>query len=200
VKDIEAENAKLKRMYADLALEHHAMDGPDRKKARRPPEQQAVIKYIRERHGLSVVRWCAVGNVLRQRPGFVQRGAGVQSDAYNQRDQKLCRNLAEAPESWSIAGHIRDPAAAHTLAASPVFCQVEAAETAVWLTEAAPNELDVLKGEDKDEVKKNNEAACVWISGIEIVNCKLGVHATYGLSTTPFFPHGSGYMEDTLFP
>jgi len=58
MKDIEAEIAKLKRMYADLALEHRALDGPDRKKARRPPEQRAVIKYIREPHGLSVVCSC----------------------------------------------------------------------------------------------------------------------------------------------
>jgi type III restriction enzyme len=61
------------------------------------------------------------------------------------------------------------------------------------------NKFGVLKGEDKDEAKKNNEAARVWISGIEIVNRKLGVHATYGLSATPFFLRGSGYMEDTPF-
>lgn len=32
-----------------------------------------------------------------------------------------------------------------------------------------------LKGEDKDEAKKNNEAARLWISGIEALNRKVGV-------------------------
>jgi type III restriction enzyme len=57
-----------------------------------------------------------------------------------------------------------------------------------------------LKGEDKDEAKKNNEAARLWISGIEIVKKKLGLSAVYDLSATPFFLRGSGYAEGTLFP
>jgi type III restriction enzyme len=57
-----------------------------------------------------------------------------------------------------------------------------------------------LKGEDKDEAKKNNEAARLWISGIEALNRKVGVRAVYDLSATPFFLRGSGYAEGTLFP
>src|SRR3546814_34659 len=57
-----------------------------------------------------------------------------------------------------------------------------------------------LKGEDKDEAKKNNEAARLWISGIEAVKRKLGVRTVYDLSATPFFLRGSGYAEGTLFP
>jgi type III restriction enzyme len=57
-----------------------------------------------------------------------------------------------------------------------------------------------LKGEDRDEAKKNNEAARLWISGIEIVKRKLGLSAVYDLSATPFFLRGSGYAEGTLFP
>jgi type III restriction enzyme len=57
-----------------------------------------------------------------------------------------------------------------------------------------------LKGEDKDEAKENNEAARLWISGIEALNRKVGVRATYDLSATPFFLRGSGYAEGTLFP
>ena len=57
-----------------------------------------------------------------------------------------------------------------------------------------------LKGEDKDEAKKNNEAARLWISGLEALNRKVGVRATYDLSATPFFLRGSGYAEGTLFP
>jgi type III restriction enzyme len=57
-----------------------------------------------------------------------------------------------------------------------------------------------LKGEEKDEAKKNNEAARLWISGIEALNRKVGVRAVYDLSATPFFLQGSGYAEGTLFP
>jgi type III restriction enzyme len=57
-----------------------------------------------------------------------------------------------------------------------------------------------LKGEDKEEAKKNNEAARLWISGIETIKRKLGLAAIYDLSATPFFLRGSGYAEGTLFP
>jgi len=57
-----------------------------------------------------------------------------------------------------------------------------------------------LKGEDKDEAKKNNEAARLWISGIEAVKRKIGVPTVFDLSATPFFLRGSGYAEGTLFP
>jgi type III restriction enzyme len=59
---------------------------------------------------------------------------------------------------------------------------------------------DELKGEDREEAKKNNEAARLWISGLETVKRKLGVGAVYDLSATPFFLRGSGYAEGTLFP
>ncbi len=61
-------------------------------------------------------------------------------------------------------------------------------------------EVEDLKGEEKDEAKKNNEAARLWISGIEAVKRKLGVRTVYDLSATPFFLRGSGYAEGTLFP
>lgn len=57
-----------------------------------------------------------------------------------------------------------------------------------------------LKGEEKDEAKDNNEAARLWISGIEAVKRKLGVSLVYDLSATPFFLRGSGYAEGVLFP
>ncbi len=62
------------------------------------------------------------------------------------------------------------------------------------------DEVDRLKGEEKDEAKKNNEAARLWISGIEVVKRKLGAEHIYDLSATPFFLRGSGYAEGTLFP
>jgi type III restriction enzyme len=57
-----------------------------------------------------------------------------------------------------------------------------------------------LKGDDKKEAEKNNEAARLWISGLEIVNRKLGINRVFDLSATPFFLSGSGYAEGTLFP
>ena len=44
-----------------------------------------------------------------------------------------------------------------------------------------------MKGDDKEEAEKNNEAARVWISGLETVNRKLGVARVIDLSATPFF-------------
>ena len=57
-----------------------------------------------------------------------------------------------------------------------------------------------LKGDDRKEAEKNNEAARLWISGLEAVNRKLGVARVMDLSATPFFLRGSGYAEGTLFP
>ena len=59
---------------------------------------------------------------------------------------------------------------------------------------------EALKGEEKDEAKKNKEAARLWISGLEIVQRKLGLRQIIDLSATPFFLRGSGYNEGTLFP
>ncbi len=57
-----------------------------------------------------------------------------------------------------------------------------------------------LQGDDRQEAEKNNEAARVWISGLEVVARKLGVTRVIDLSATPFFLRGSGYAEGTLFP
>jgi type III restriction enzyme len=65
-----------------------------------------------------------------------------------------------------------------------------------------PPEADdeALKGDDKKEAEENNEAARLWISGLEAVNRKLGLTRIVDLSATPFFLRGSGYAEGTLFP
>jgi type III restriction enzyme len=57
-----------------------------------------------------------------------------------------------------------------------------------------------LKGDEKKEAEQNNEAARVWISGLETVNRQLGLARVFDLSATPFFLRGSGYAEGTLFP
>ena len=57
-----------------------------------------------------------------------------------------------------------------------------------------------LKGDEKREAEIHNQAARLWISGLEAVNRKLKVARVIDLSATPFFLRGSGYAEGTLFP
>jgi len=65
---------------------------------------------------------------------------------------------------------------------------------------ADADDADNLSGEEKKEAEQNNEAARLWISGLEAVQRKLGVSRVMDLSATPFFLRGSGYAEGTLFP
>jgi len=66
--------------------------------------------------------------------------------------------------------------------------------------ERPSDEDTALKGDDRKEAERNNEAARLWISGLEAVNRKLGLARVIDLSATPFFLRGSGYAEGTLFP
>lgn len=67
--------------------------------------------------------------------------------------------------------------------------------------EKPPEEDDeALKGDERKEAEEANEAARLWISGLEAVNRKLGLSRVIDLSATPFFLRGSGYPEGTLFP
>jgi len=59
---------------------------------------------------------------------------------------------------------------------------------------------DALTGDDREEAEANNDAARLWISGLEIVSEKLGLAQVVDLSATPFFLKGSGYAEGTIFP
>ena len=61
-----------------------------------------------------------------------------------------------------------------------------------------PDSDEEVSSEERDEAKNNNEAARLWIAGLEAVKRKLGVTAVYDLSATPFFLRGSGYREGTL--
>ena len=61
-------------------------------------------------------------------------------------------------------------------------------------------EAEDLTGEEKEEAQKNNEAARLWITGVETVKRVVGVRGVFDLSATPFFLRGSGYAEGTLFP
>ncbi|MCL4205014.1 MAG: DEAD/DEAH box helicase family protein [Pirellulaceae bacterium] len=63
----------------------------------------------------------------------------------------------------------------------------------------APDD-EALTGDERKEAEKNNEAARLWISGLEAVNRHLRLNRVVDLSATPFFLRGSGYAEGTLFP
>ena len=56
-----------------------------------------------------------------------------------------------------------------------------------------------LTGDDRAEAKRNQDAARVWISGVEAIGRHLGLRRVIDLSATPFFLRGSGYQEGTLF-
>jgi type III restriction enzyme len=56
-----------------------------------------------------------------------------------------------------------------------------------------------LKGDERKEAERNNQAARLWISGLEAVNRRLGLCRVIDLSATTFFLRGSGYAEGTLF-
>jgi type III restriction enzyme len=57
-----------------------------------------------------------------------------------------------------------------------------------------------LTGDDRKEAEQREEAARLWINGLEAVQEIIGVKAVYDLSATPFYLRGSGYPEGTLFP
>lgn len=56
-----------------------------------------------------------------------------------------------------------------------------------------------LKGDERKQAKKDNEAARLWISGLEMVQQKIGITKVIDLSATPFFLKGSGYPEGFIF-
>lgn len=57
-----------------------------------------------------------------------------------------------------------------------------------------------LTGEERKEAAEREEAARLWITGLEAIRDKVGVKVVYDLSATPFYLRGSGYREGTLFP
>jgi type III restriction enzyme len=105
----------------------------------------------------------------------------------------------------------------------PFFCQVEAVETAIWLTEAAPLSkngkrlLDHLAAANRDANPELMRLALKLATGAgkttvmamliawQTINAVRRPASKYinrvvDLSATPFFLRGSGYAEGTLFP
>lgn len=61
------------------------------------------------------------------------------------------------------------------------------------------DDVSALKQDEKVEAKQNNEAARLWISGLEVVQRKLGVQKVYDLSATPFFLSGRAMQRGRCF-
>lgn len=58
IKELEAENARLKRMYADLSLVHHALKDAVEKKARWLVVKRELADYMCSEHGVSQRQAC----------------------------------------------------------------------------------------------------------------------------------------------
>jgi type III restriction enzyme len=50
------------------------------------------------------------------------------------------------------------------------------------------------------EEKADREEATVWVSGLDKINSACGIAFCLDLSATPFYIHGSGYLEGSPFP
>jgi len=65
---------------------------------------------------------------------------------------------------------------------------------------ASEDDEEKLTAEDKQEAKENNEAARLWISGIEALKQKVGLRGVYDLSATPFFCVAQDMRKERFFP
>ncbi len=58
--------------------------------------------------------------------------------------------------------------------------------------------------ENQDQLSKDElaelEEATVWINGLDTINQAVGIRCCIDLSATPFYIHGSGYVEGAPFP
>ena len=111
----------------------------------------------------------------------------------------LLQGRGDAPTTIETEGQMLQRACGDLLALKNVVVINDEAHHC-YRHKAGDDDEDKPKGEERTEAKKNEEAARLWINGIEALNRKVGVRATYDLSATPFFLRGSGYAEGTLFP
>jgi type III restriction enzyme len=107
-------------------------------------------------------------------------------------------NDPEPPQTRETDGQMLERACGKLLAFKNVVVLNDEAHHCYRQRELSEEEK--LDREGQAEAKENNEAARLWISGIEALKRKIGLRAVYDLSATPFFLRGSGYREGTLFP
>jgi type III restriction enzyme len=113
--------------------------------------------------------------------------------------RSLLQGRGEAPQTVETEGQMLQRACGELLALKHVVVINDEAHHCYREKPQSDEEAE-LSGDEKAEAKENNEAARLWINGIESLKRKVGVRAVYDLSATPFFLRGSGYAEGTLFP
>ncbi|WP_375461445.1 BPTD_3080 family restriction endonuclease [uncultured Enterovirga sp.] len=112
--------------------------------------------------------------------------------------RSLLQGRGEAPQTVETEGEMLRRACGELLAFKNVVVINDEAHHC-YRRKPGDSQEEELKGEEKDEAKKNDEAARLWINGLEALKRKLGVRTVFDLSATPFFLRGSGYREGTLF-
>ena len=140
--------------------------------------------------------------------GDVKRAAVVITNfhAFQQRERlrlakgtrALLRGRGETPPSTETEGQMLQRVMAPLLGMKSVLVLNDEGHHC-YRANVLSQEREVER-EEKEEAKRNEEAARVWISGIETLRRKLPVPVVFDLSATPFFLRGSGYAEGTLFP
>jgi type III restriction enzyme len=115
--------------------------------------------------------------------------------------QLLQGRTGEAPTTLETEGQMLQRVMPELMGLKGVLVMNDEAHHCYRERPAAPDDEDEkLSGDERKEADENNEAARVWISGLEAVQRGLGVRRVVDLSATPFFLSGSGYAEGTLFP
>lgn len=112
--------------------------------------------------------------------------------------QLLQGRAGDAPQTLESEGQMLQRVCPELMGLQHVMAINDEAHHCYREKQAAPDED--LSGEDKKEAEDNNEAAHLWISGLEAAARKIGISRVMDLSATPFFLRGSGYIEGTLFP
>lgn len=113
----------------------------------------------------------------------------------------LLQGHGEAPQTLESEGQMLARVCPELLARKSIIVINDEAHHCYQENPGKPQETKISQ-EEKEETKRNAEAARLWINGIKALDRLKGVsvRAVYDLSATPFFLRGSGYPEGTLFP
>src|SRR5579862_6659671 len=114
--------------------------------------------------------------------------------------RSLLQGRGEAPETLETDGQMLKRACGELLAMKNIVVINDEAHHCYRHKVRDEEDEEDFSGDEREEAKKNNEAARLWISGLEALKRSNSLGAVYDLSATPFFLRGSGYVEGTLFP
>ncbi|MCP0914258.1 IS3 family transposase [Legionella sp. 27cVA30] len=95
MKQLEEENAKLKRMFADLSLENRALKDVIGKKALKPAEKREMADYLVNEYGMSLRQSCAALSLSRT--GYYYQPAV-------NKDETVIKELMEVTERYPRYG------------------------------------------------------------------------------------------------